>query len=148
MNDMRQLEDNVATADTAIPDMLTPAENKAYHAVIDMLEATFKIPCTGCNYCMPCPHNVNIPACFTAYNMTAATGFVSGMTLYVTSTSLFKPKQNYAASRCTACGLCETKCPQHIPIVQSLKKVKKKMEPFWVDAVLNVYFKLKKLKMM
>jgi predicted aldo/keto reductase-like oxidoreductase len=148
MNDMRQLEDNVATAGSMMPGILTPSENEAYNAVIDIFEDTYKIPCTGCNYCMPCPHGVNIPACFTAYNMTAATGFVSGMTQYVTATSLFKPQENYAASRCTACGACEAKCPQHIPIIQSLKQVKKKMEPFWIDAVLNVYFKLRKLKMM
>jgi len=139
MNDMQQLEDNIATASTSVSNMLTPAENEAYNTVMDIMEATYKIPCTGCNYCMPCPHNVNIPACFTAYNMTAATGFVSGMTLYVTSTSLFKPQQNYAASRCAACGVCETKCPQQIPIIQSLKKVRKKMEPFWVNAALKIY---------
>jgi len=69
MNDISQLEDNIKTAKDAVPDMLTPEEEKAIESVVKVFNSTNKIPCTGCNYCIPCPHNVNIPACFTAYNM-------------------------------------------------------------------------------
>jgi len=142
MNSMAQLEENIETAKDALPDMLTVAENNTYDSVIKIIEAAYKVPCTGCNYCMPCPHNVNIPACFSAYNILYTTGMISGFTLYVTSTGLLDPKKNSAASNCKACGTCEKKCPQHIPVAKSLKKVRKKMEPFWLKAALGVYLKI------
>ena len=142
MNSMEQLEDNLKTSKNAAPDMLTITEKDTYESVIKIIEATYKVPCTGCNYCMPCPHNVNIPACFTAYNVSYATGLVTGITLYVTSTGLMNSEKNTAVSKCKECGTCEKKCPQQIPIAKSLKKVRKKMEPFWLKAALAVYLKL------
>jgi predicted aldo/keto reductase-like oxidoreductase len=143
MNAMAQLEDNIKTAEDALPDMLTASETDTYESVLKIIEATYKVPCTGCNYCMPCPHHVNIPACFAAYNVSFSTGLVTGITQYVTSTGSLSPEKSYAASNCTECGTCEKKCPQHIPIPKSLKNVTKKMEPFWLRAALAVYFKLK-----
>ena len=143
MSEMAQLEDNIATAKNAVPDMLTTAENDTCEAVIKIIEATYRLPCTGCNYCMPCPHKVNIPGCFAGYNASYAVGLVAGYTQYVTGTGLLDPQKSYAASNCTECGACEKKCPQQIPIAKSLKKVTKKMEPFWLKAVLSLYFKLR-----
>ena len=139
MNEMIQLEDNIQTAQTALPDMLTATENKTFESVVKIIEAGYKIPCTGCNYCMPCPHKVNIPACFSAYNVSHVTGMFSGLQLYVTSTALLNPRANYAASNCKACGACEKKCPQHIPIAKSLKNVTKRMQPFWIKAGLKIF---------
>jgi predicted aldo/keto reductase-like oxidoreductase len=142
MSEMSQLEDNVETAKKALPDMLTTAETETYDSVIKIIEATYKIPCTGCNYCMPCSQNVNIPACFTAYNVSYATGMISGLTQYVTSTGSLDPRKKYAASNCEECGACEKKCPQHISIMKSLKNVRKRLEPFWLKTVVNIYMKL------
>jgi len=111
MNSLTQLEDNIKTAQDAVPDMLTATERDTYASVLKIIEATYKVPCTGCNYCMPCPHNVNIPACFAAYNVSYTAGMVTGFTQYVTSTGLFHSQKNYAASQCKECGLCEKKCP-------------------------------------
>jgi len=141
MNELSQLDENIVTAKEAVPGMLTPEEEKAIDAVTNVINETYKIPCTGCNYCMPCPHNVNIPACFSAYNMLYTVGYVSGMQFYVTSTGSMEPEKKYAASNCQECGICETKCPQHIPIIQSLKDVRKKMEPFWLRPAVNLYMK-------
>ena len=143
MSEMAQLEENIATAKDAVPGMLTTTEQATCESVTKIIEATYKVPCTGCNYCMPCPQNVNIPACFSAYNVLYTVGIVPGFTLYVTSTGLLDPQKSYAASKCKACGACEKKCPQHIPISKSLKKVRKTMEPFWLKAVLSLYFKLR-----
>ena len=143
MNEISQLEDNIETAKNAVPNMLTTDENDIYESVLKIIEVTYKIPCTGCNYCMPCPQNVNIPACFTAYNTLYTIGIIPGFTQYVTSTGWMDPRKKYAASNCKECGACEKKCPQHIPIMKSLKNVTKKMEPFWLKAALNIYLKLK-----
>ena len=142
MNSMAQLEDNIETAKHAVPDMLTTAENKTFESVMKIIEASYKVACTECNYCMPCPHNVNIPGCFASYNVLYAVGMLPGFTQYVTSTCLLDPQKSYAASKCKECGACEKKCPQHLPIMKSLKMVSKKMEPFWLKAVVNIYMKL------
>jgi len=143
MNDPAQLVDNVETAKSSLPEMLTPAENETYESVLKIIESAYKVPCTGCNYCMPCPHNVNIPGCFAAYNAYYAVGMVPGITQYVTGTGLLGPQKTHAAGNCIECKICEKKCPQHIPISKSLKDVKKRMEPFWLNAALSIYFKLK-----
>ena len=142
MNDISQLEDNIETAKNAIPGMLTTTEEETYESVMKIMMASYKIPCTGCNYCMPCPQNVNIPACFSSYNVLYAVGMLPGFTQYVTSTGSLDPRKSYAASNCKECGACEKKCPQHIPIMKSLKDVRKKMEPFWLRPAVNVYMKL------
>jgi len=142
MNEISQLEENLETAKDAVPNMLTPEEDKIYDSLIKEINATYKIPCTGCNYCMPCPHNVNIPGCFSAYNVSYTVGLVSGMQQYITSTGSLTEKK-YAASNCQECGTCEKKCPQHIPIIQSLKMVRKRMEPFWIKPLVNIALKLR-----
>ena len=141
MNEMSQLKENVDIAKDAVPDMFSPDEEKLFDAVITEINASYKIPCTGCNYCMPCPHNVNIPACFTAYNVLHTIGYITGMQLYVTSTGVVDPQKNYDASNCRECEACEKKCPQNIPIIKSLRKVNKKMKPFWLGPAVNLYLR-------
>ena len=142
MNEISQLEDNIATAQNAVPAMLTTSEENTCKSVIKIIEATYKIPCTGCNYCLPCPHHVNIPTCFASYNASHTIGMFSGFHLYVTSTGLLNPHHNYAASNCKQCGACEKKCPQHIPVPKLLKEVTMRMEPFWFRTALNLYMRL------
>jgi len=142
MSEMSQLEENVATAANAVPDMLTKIENNTIESVLKIIKDTYKIPCTGCNYCMPCPHNVNIPACFSAYNTWFAIGRYDGLKQYVTGTGILHPSRNFGAGNCKECGACEKKCPQHIQVIKSLKVVERKMEPFWIKAILKIYFML------
>jgi len=143
MNEFSQLDENIETAKDAVPCMLTPKEEKIFDSVLSIINESYKIPCTGCNYCMPCPHGVNIPACFAAYNTSHVVGMYTGFYQYVASTRLLEPKNHYAASKCQECGTCEKKCPQHIPIIKSLKDTKKKFEPFWLRPALNLYMKFK-----
>ena len=123
--------------------MLTTDENNTYDAVIKLIRDSYKIPCTECSYCMPCPQNVNIPACFAAYNVSYTMGFVSGLLQYITSTGSMDPRKDYSASKCKECGACEKKCPQHIPIMKSLKTVAKRMEPLWLKILFNIFLKLR-----
>jgi predicted aldo/keto reductase-like oxidoreductase len=143
MNEDFQLEENIKAANSSVPNMLTKEENMAYESVIKIFNASYKIPCTGCNYCMPCPHNVNIPACFTAYNISYTVGMFSGIQQYITSTGVTDARKNYAASQCKKCGKCEKHCPQHISIINSLEKVNKRMEPFWYKTAIKLFVKLR-----
>jgi predicted aldo/keto reductase-like oxidoreductase len=143
MNEDSQLQENIQVAADAMPDMLTHEESIAFDSVVKIFNASYKIPCTGCNYCMPCPHRVNIPGCFAAYNVFYTVGMLSGFQQYITGTGATDPRKNYAASQCKKCGICEKRCPQHISIIKSLEKVSKKMEPFWFRFAMYLFVKLR-----
>jgi predicted aldo/keto reductase-like oxidoreductase len=143
MNGELQLEENIKTANNSVPDMLSKEECAAFETVIKLFNVSFKIPCTGCNYCMPCPHNVNIPGCFMAYNVSYTVGMYAGVQQYMTSTGVNNPKTNYTAGNCKWCGECEKHCPQHIQIIKSLKKVTGRLESSPVKFVVKMLDKLK-----
>ncbi|GHV30461.1 aldo/keto reductase [Bacteroidia bacterium] len=143
MSEEEQLKENMGTVENAMPGTLTDNENEVIQSVIDIFNKSYKIPCTGCGYCMPCPQKVNIPGCFTAYNVSYVTGMFSGFQQYATSTRAMDLQENYKASRCIKCGRCEKQCPQHIPITKSLEQVRKRMEPFWLQFALKLYLKLR-----
>ncbi|MEL4106533.1 aldo/keto reductase [Oscillospiraceae bacterium WX1] len=143
MNEDAQLTENIALAEEALPGTLSAQEEKTIQAVTDVFRASYKIPCTGCNYCMPCPQNINIPACFSAYNLSHTVGYVSGVQQYVLSTGMTNPDNNRSPTNCIKCGKCEEHCPQHIQIRDSLTAVTKRMEPFWLKAALRLLLKFR-----
>ncbi len=134
MNEMDQLEDNAAIADTAAPGMLTKEDLDAIADVKEVFNTSYKVHCTGCHYCMPCPAGVNIPACFTAYNTRYSLSKSQGWLQYCMST-MMNDKPSYA-SLCKQCGKCESHCPQNLPIRKHLQEVSKEFE--------DVRFKLMK----
>jgi len=125
MNTLQQMENNLSSADNFRP--LIDKELAVYDSVIELFRKSYKIPCTSCNYCLPCPKGINIPACFSAYNTSYMQGFSTGMTLYITTTAALKKNPN-SPRLCNECGKCEKICPQHIPIRKSLKKVTGRFE--------------------
>jgi len=143
MNDDAQVNENLELADNSLPNMLANEESKIYDAVTEAFRASYKIPCTGCNYCMPCPQKINIPACFSAYNMSYTVGFLSGIQQYVTSVGATNPNANHSPSNCIKCGKCEKHCPQHIQIRDSLNVVSKRMEPFWFKTAMKMFVRLR-----
>jgi predicted aldo/keto reductase-like oxidoreductase len=68
MNDEKQVEENIKTAETARPNSLSQADLSVVSSVASCYRRLMKVPCTGCAYCMPCPNGVNIPANFSIYN--------------------------------------------------------------------------------
>ncbi|MCL2697959.1 MAG: aldo/keto reductase [Oscillospiraceae bacterium] len=122
MNSLEVLENNIETASGGDSYELTKEQEDAFVKAREFISETMKIPCTGCNYCMPCKNKVDIALCFTFCNDIALDG-------------KFAARLNYAmrawgrrASLCTGCGDCEQRCPQGIEIRENLKIVKKKME--------------------
>ena len=118
---------------------LTAGDAEVIGKVRAIIKEAYKVPCTGCNYCMPCPHHVNIPGCFNTYNSSYANGYMTGILLYLNDTHAFRRKGATRAINCVKCGLCEKKCPQHIKIPDELVKVKKRMEPFWFAMPMNIF---------
>jgi predicted aldo/keto reductase-like oxidoreductase len=136
MNEIAQLEDNLAIAGIAEPDMLTAEEKLAYEKVAEIFKATDKVPCTGCSYCMPCPQGVNIPASFASYNASYTHGRVASFMMYITSTAANR-NGKALASNCVKCGECEQHCPQKIGIRRELAAVTRRMEPFLFRLVMK-----------
>jgi predicted aldo/keto reductase-like oxidoreductase len=127
MNTQEQLTENLELADTAVPGMFTEQEEATIEKVVDIFNASYKVRCTGCNYCMPCPQGINIPGCFGAYNTSYAIGWLTGEIQYMTF-SASGGEHGHFAGDCVSCGKCEKHCPQHIAIRKELKAVKRRLE--------------------
>jgi predicted aldo/keto reductase-like oxidoreductase len=134
-NTAAQVEENIRTACAA--HSLSEAELVVYAEVVAIFNKAYKIKCTGCNYCMPCPRGINIPGCLAAYNASFVQGFTTGMQQFLTSTAAMG-KNPHSPRLCVGCGNCEQHCPQHVPIRQALKKVSARMEPFPIRIALSV----------
>ena len=130
-----QVAENSALADRCPALSLSNEELEVYHRVRDVFNASYKVHCTGCGYCMPCPAGVNIPGCFGAYNTSFSMGWKAGMQQYMTSAA-FTSIKSFGAGNCTACGRCEKHCPQKLPVAESLKKVRKRMEPLVIRIII------------
>jgi predicted aldo/keto reductase-like oxidoreductase len=114
MSTMEQVEDNVKTFTAFQP--LDNKEQELLDEVRQDLLALTKVDCTSCNYCMPCPHGVDIPGNFRIFNQHAmyqndrhanwAVGQLQSQDAY--------------ADQCIFCGECLDKCPQHIEIPDRL----------------------------
>jgi len=143
MGNAQQLEENAKTAEGARVGMLSQEDKATIARVIDVFRSAYKIDCTGCNYCMPCPEGINIPSFFAAYNARYVAGYVAGISLYATSTVTNAPGKKTGPDSCVECGACEKLCPQHIPIPTELKAVRKVLQPFWLDAALWMYWRMK-----
>lgn len=127
MNSLEQVSENAETASDALPASLTEAELKAVEASRVSISKSYRVPCTGCGYCMPCPKGVNIPMCFAAYNTSFAHGWYQGMHQYVTASGAMVGDAHFA-SDCVQCGACVEKCPQNIDIPSSLASVKRRLQ--------------------
>ena len=66
MTTIEQLEENVRVTDNTAS--LSDAELAQIETMMKENERLAGLYCTGCNYCMPCPSEINIPAIFTMMN--------------------------------------------------------------------------------
>ena len=119
VSSLQQLKEDIEifSKNDAVPGCLNENGKKLLSAVKDKYHSLKSIPCTSCEYCLPCPKGVHIPGVFSRYNDGHMYGGFDG------------PRRGYAfmtrrkndASNCAACGECEKKCPQHIKIIEKLK---------------------------
>ncbi len=127
MNSTDMVRENCRTAAAALPGHLTEADRETLRRVSGEIRASEKIGCTGCRYCMPCPHGVDIPGAFRCYNAMFIESRTQGRFQYAQTVGL--TKQAAFATRCVGCGLCEKRCPQGIPIREKLKEADRALRP-------------------
>jgi predicted aldo/keto reductase-like oxidoreductase len=124
MGNMAMVEENIRVASDAQAGGLSEAEITLYVQVRDQIRSATKVNCTGCGYCKPCPQGVDIPMCFASLNDTVISGRMRAMHWYIQMTG------ERGASACVKCGLCESRCPQAIPIREKLRQVTRELEGF------------------
>lgn len=142
MNSQEMVLENVKTADQAGIGSFTQADRELIDTARAKINKNLKVGCTGCGYCMPCPHGVDIPTTFRCYNQSAMHKKFSSMLEYIQITSL--KKNASSMNNCTKCGACEKHCPQHIEIRKELQNAKKALQPFYIRAALKLVNKLVK----
>jgi len=119
MSTMQQVKDNLGYANNGIPSSLTTDDIAVYEEIKTYYRSRMKIPCTKCRYCMPCMAGVEIPECFSAFNDAFVYSDTAGAKMSYDAYTGFGGD----ASQCQDCGVCESLCPQHLPIRKHLKEV-------------------------
>lgn len=115
---MDQLKEDIEIFENVLPNSLTKKEIEVFKKIKKLYNSKWKVGCTGCSYCMPCPSGVNIPRVFSLYNNIFS----------IDDQAIGKEKYKFCcdfgedASQCTECAKCEEKCPQHVPIIDKLKE--------------------------
>ena len=123
MSTLAQVQQNVEIADRSGVGMLTQEELDLVACVQEAYQELDAIPCTKCQYCMPCPNGVDIPRNFELYNQAVVYGNQGlAKSLY----NWHMPEGERAAA-CIACRECEEKCPQQIEISEWMPRVHERL---------------------
>jgi uncharacterized protein len=120
MGTMEMVEENCRVASDDAP--LSEEELVRIKASMEENKRMAELYCTGCNYCMPCPHEVNIPLNFQIMNyhrVYKITDYAKEQYKLIGTVDWMKGKN---AAACIECGLCEDKCPQKIEIRKQLRE--------------------------
>jgi len=124
MSTIEQVDENLELASRA--GHLTEEERERVVAMMAENRKLAELYCTGCNYCLPCPQNINIPHIFGIMNnhrVYEITDYAKGQYKEVVDGTGWVKSAD--ASKCVECGVCEKKCPQHLPIIEQLKETHK-----------------------
>lgn len=90
------------------------------------------VPCTNCQYCMPCPYGIDIPGVFKHFNDCLNDGLIEDDP---NDSDYKKLRRRYLASylesvarerqadHCIGCNQCVSRCPQHIQIPQQMQRI-------------------------
>ncbi|MDE7472902.1 MAG: aldo/keto reductase [Muribaculaceae bacterium] len=130
MTYMEHLQDNLRTYSPLDPCSDEEVEQLIHTAAL--LDKYPLVPCTECQYCMPCPYGLNIPAIFKHYNKCVNEGkvaesandpnYAEARRAFLIGYDRSVPKLRQA-SHCTGCGECLSHCPQSIKIPQRLHDI-------------------------
>ena len=121
MSNEEMVDDNIAIATSKEVTLTRDELVKAKKIETKFKELTDLI-CTSCNYCMPCPNEVNISFIFRSIIQAQVYGQMERGKLYYSKIGEKEWPPGERADACIECGECEPKCPQKIPIIDQLKK--------------------------
>ena len=134
MSTMQQVVQNVDSANNSAPNSLDDAELSTISNLRKAYEKFLVVPCTSCEYCLPCPNDVSIPFILRMLNEMAYWGEPGRQRITFfynysakTQKDIEEKKSNGeeitgAATLCIQCGECLEKCPQQIDIPDFMEK--------------------------
>lgn len=118
MSTQAQVEDNLRTAARVTSGSLSVKDREAIEAARTYLLDRVQVGCTACEYCLPCPSGVRIPDVFERYN----NAYVYELAEENRDSYRRLLEETTDASQCIACGHCEEVCPQHLPVIEDLRR--------------------------
>lgn len=116
VDSLEQLEFNARLASPFVP--LKPEERAIIEKEAKELGEHF---CRRCGYCLPCAVEINIPMMFLLE------GYYTRYNLKEWSETRYKAMDKKAKD-CIACGLCESRCPYELPIIDMMKRTSHVMD--------------------
>ena len=123
MSTMEQVKENIETASTSSIGKLRVKDLALIDEVREAYDSLAPIPCTKCEYCLPCPNGVAIPRIFEIYNEGVMYDEFAGARWAYHN----QVRPEARADNCIECGECEAACPQSIQIIDWLAKAHEKL---------------------
>ena len=131
MTYMEHLKQNLETYSPLRP--ITAEEDDFLMKVAEQYMELKTVPCTSCNYCMPCPYGLNIPIIFSYYNHCVTEGKMP--TGSREAKEYWEARKRFLigydrnvpslrqANHCIGCKQCVSHCPQNIDIPAELHRI-------------------------
>ena len=141
MTYMEHLQDNIRTYSPLKP--CSEEEIAMLNHTARLLEKYPLVPCTKCQYCMPCPYGLDIPSIFEHYNKCVNGGNVAESANdpdYARARKAFLVGYDRSvprlrqASHCIGCRECVSHCPQQIKIPEKLHEIDRYVESLTTQA--------------
>ncbi len=114
VSNLDQTKGQIDIANVATPGCLSAKEEQAIEFAAEKFNL---VPCSGCEYCQPCPFGVKIPSIISMYNALVSFGREKAKEEYKKLVA-----DGGGADKCTECGACEAICPQSIEIIKVIKE--------------------------
>ena len=128
MTRTEHIEENIATFSPLRP--CSEKELAALERAAQRLLTLNTIPCTACNYCMPCPYGLDIPSLFAFRNAVLSAKTPPSARDVLRQYARDIPEELRRADHCTGCGRCSPHCPQSINIPREIAGI-----DAWVDSL-------------
>lgn len=142
MTYMEHLQDNIRTYSP-----LEPCTEEELALLEDTAQEMLRypsVPCTSCEYCMPCPYGINIPGIFSHYNKCINEGnmpstshddnYRKARRAFLVGYDRSVPRLRQA-SHCIGCNQCTPHCPQSIDIPSELHRIDDYVEKMKQDTL-------------
>ena len=130
MTYMEHLQDNLRTYSPLVP--LTEDERQFLFDTADLITQYPTIPCNDCEYCMPCPYGIDIPAILLHYNKCVNEGNIvrsiqdenyhQARRAFLVGYDRSVPRLRQA-DHCIGCKQCNPHCPQSIDIPHQMQRI-------------------------